>query len=60
MLVGMLKIIVKTPNALVIVHVFIIKRIDYSILTNEIATFDGFAVEISKSIFVKLYLKFRN
>lgn len=62
MLVGMLKIIVKTPNALLIlvVHVFIIKRIDYSILTNEIATFDGFAVEINKSIFVKLYLKIRS
>lgn len=58
MLVGMLKIIVKTPNALLIVHVFIIKRIDYSILTNEIATFDGFAVEIF--FFVKLYLKIRN
>lgn len=57
MLVGMLKIIVKTPNALLIVHVFIIKRIDYSILTNEIATFDGFAVEINKSIFVKTLLK---
>lgn len=57
---GLLKIIVKTPNALLIVHVFIIKRIDYSILTNEIATFDGFAVEINKSIFVKLYLKIRN
>lgn len=57
MLVGMLKIIVKTHNALLIVHVFIIKRIVYSILTNEIATFEGFAVEMNKSIYVKTLFK---
>lgn len=57
MLVGMLKIIVETPNALLIVHVFIIKRIVYSILTNEIATFEGFAVEMNKSIYVKTLFK---
>lgn len=53
MLLGMVKIIVKTPNALLIVHVFMIKRC----LMNEIATFEGFDVKMNKSIYVKILLK---